>query len=172
MPQGGRGRRRRAARRARWRACCVRSRAAALGASTNRSRSAIVQLTALSGGTNPRHTERPSCRLIAVSGLTDCQVPGLLSRSLTPGPPPLALMNSTPAASRARLMARLLGVVIDVSPTASSARRIVVAPTDDAFARSAALQRTRARAARIWALVRGGGMLTKVSTRNNLSHKE
>ena len=56
MPQGGRGRRRRAARRARWRACCVRSRAAALGASTNRSRSAIVQLTALSGGTNPRHT--------------------------------------------------------------------------------------------------------------------
>jgi hypothetical protein len=94
------------------------------------------------------------------------------ARSLTPGPPPLASMNSTPAASRARLIARLLGAVIDVSPAASSARRIVVAPTDDAFARSAALQRMRARAARIWALVRGGGMLTKVSTRNNLFHKE
>jgi hypothetical protein len=94
----------------------------------------------------------------------------LFSRILTPGPPPLASMNSTPAASRARLMARLLGAVIDVSPTASSARRMVVAPTDDAFARSAALQRIRALAARIWALVKGGGMLTKFSTWSNLLH--
>jgi hypothetical protein len=96
---------------------------------------------------------------------------GPLSRSLTPGPPPLASMNSTPAPSSARRMAKLFGAVIDVSPTVSSARRIVVAPTEEALARSAALQRMRALAARIWALVRGGGMLTNVSTRNKLFHE-
>src|SRR6516225_2114552 len=46
-------------------------------------------------------------------------------------------------------------VVIDVSPSANSARRIVVTPRVDSRARSSALQRSRARAALIWALVRG-----------------
>jgi hypothetical protein len=71
------------------------------------------------------------------------------------GPAPFSSVNSTPAASKARRTAKSLAAVIDVSSAVSSARRIVVTPTDDAFARSAALQRMRARAARIWALVRG-----------------
>jgi hypothetical protein len=82
-------------------------------------------------------------------------------RSLTPGAPPFSSVNSTPAASKARRTAKSLAAVIDVSSAVSSARRIVVTPTDDAFARSAALQRMRARAARIWALVSDEeGMLT------------
>jgi hypothetical protein len=74
-------------------------------------------------------------------------------RSLTPGPPPFSSMNSTPAISKARRIAWSLAAVIDVLQDVSSARRIVVTPTEDAFARSSALQRMRARAARIWALV-------------------
>src|SRR5687767_7640251 len=61
-------------------------------------------------------------------------------------------MNSTPAASKARRIARSFGVVIEVSPSRNSARRIVVTPTADSRAKSSALQRTSARAARIWAL--------------------
>jgi hypothetical protein len=80
-------------------------------------------------------------------------------------------MNSTPADSSARRMAESFGAVIDVSPAVSSARRIVVAPTEETLARSAALQRMRALAARIWALVRGGGILTNFSSRNKLFHK-
>ena len=43
------------------------------------------------------------------------------------GPPPFSSINSTPAASKARRTARSLAVVMDVSPSASSARRIAVA---------------------------------------------
>src|SRR6516225_8134185 len=46
----------------------------------------------------------------------------LLNR--TPGPPPFSSMNSIPAASRARRMARSLGIVIEVTSSASSARLI------------------------------------------------
>jgi hypothetical protein len=76
-------------------------------------------------------------------------------RNRTPGPPPLSSMNSTPAASRARRTARSLAVVIDVWASVSSARRIVVTPRLDSRARSSALQRMRARAALICALVKG-----------------
>src|SRR5262249_1476525 len=76
-------------------------------------------------------------------------------RNRTPGPPPLSSMNSTPAASRARRTAKSLAVVIDVWGLVSSARRIVVEPRVDSRARSSALQRRRARAALICALVRG-----------------
>src|SRR5262245_11664622 len=64
-------------------------------------------------------------------------------------------MNSTPAASKARRTAKSLATVIDVWASVSSARRIVVTPRVDSRARSSALQRSRARAALICALVRG-----------------
>jgi hypothetical protein len=80
---------------------------------------------------------------------------GLFSRSLTPGPPPFASMNSTPAVSRTRRTAKSLAVVIDVSLSTFSARRIVASPRAALTARSSALQRTRPRAALIWAPVRG-----------------
>jgi hypothetical protein len=111
-------------------------------------------------------------------GRRQCVVylPGFLwvrLRSLTPGPPPFSSVNSTPAASKARRTAKSLAAVIDVSSAVSSARRIVVTPTDDAFARSAALQRMRARAARIWALVRGEeDMLTYHFLMHRLYHME
>ena len=76
-------------------------------------------------------------------------------RKRTPGPPPSSSMNSTPAASSARRTAKSLAVVIDVWASVSSARRIVVTPRVDSRARSSALQRRRARAALICALVRG-----------------
>src|SRR4051812_5713411 len=62
-------------------------------------------------------------------------------------------MNSTPALSSACRTARSFALVIEVWLSANSARRIVVMPTAEAFARSAALQRISARAARSWALV-------------------
>src|SRR5579871_5968973 len=71
--------------------------------------------------------------------------------SLTPAPPPFSLMNSTPAASKARRIASSLAAVSDVGPSATSALRTVFAPREAAFARSAALHRSSARAARIWA---------------------
>jgi hypothetical protein len=69
--------------------------------------------------------------------------------SLTPAPPPFSSMNSTPADSKALRMAQLFAAVSDVSSIANSARRIVVTPTDDDRARSSALQRINALAARI-----------------------
>src|SRR5262245_9563983 len=63
-------------------------------------------------------------------------------------------MNSTPAASNARRMAMSLGAVIEVSFSASSARRMVATPTADSRARSSARQRRKARAALIWPLVK------------------
>jgi hypothetical protein len=62
-------------------------------------------------------------------------------------------MNSMPAASRARRMAKSFATVIEVSSSVSSARRIVVTPTEDSRARSSALHRISARAALIWALI-------------------
>jgi hypothetical protein len=76
-------------------------------------------------------------------------------RRRTPGPPPFPSMNSTPAASKARRMAKSFGAVIEVSASASSARRIVATPTADSRARSAARHRRKARAARICPLVNG-----------------
>src|SRR5215510_5086852 len=52
-------------------------------------------------------------------------------RSRTPVPPPFSSMNSTPASSRARLIARSLAVVIDVLCSVNSALLIVVTPTAD-----------------------------------------
>src|ERR1019366_6457767 len=46
-------------------------------------------------------------------------------RMRTPGPPPFSSMNSTPAASKARLMASSLAAVSDVPFSATSARLIV-----------------------------------------------
>lgn len=76
-------------------------------------------------------------------------------RRRTPGPPPFSSMNSMPAASKARRTARSLATVIDVSLSISSARRIVATLSADCSARSSALQRIKARAALIWALVSG-----------------
>jgi len=70
-------------------------------------------------------------------------------RKRTPGPPPLSSMNSTPAASKARRTAKSLATVREVLSSASSARLIVLSPSDDARARSFALHLRRARAARI-----------------------
>jgi hypothetical protein len=70
-----------------------------------------------------------------------------------PSPPPFFSMNSMPASSSARRIARSFGPVNEVAAPVSSARRIVVSPTDDECARSSALQRRSARAARICALV-------------------
>jgi hypothetical protein len=69
--------------------------------------------------------------------------------SLTPTPPPFSSMNWTPADSNALRMAQLFAAVSDVSSIVNSARRIVVTPTDDDRARSSALQRINALAARI-----------------------
>jgi hypothetical protein len=67
----------------------------------------------------------------------------------TPSPPPFFSMNSMPASSSARRITRSLAAVNEVAAPVSSARRIVVSPTDDERARSSALQRRSARAARI-----------------------
>jgi hypothetical protein len=70
-------------------------------------------------------------------------------RSRTPGPPPFSSMNSIPASSKARRIAKSFAAVKEVSITVNSARRIVVRPTAEARARSSALQRISARPARI-----------------------
>jgi hypothetical protein len=72
-----------------------------------------------------------------------------LSRSLTPGPPPLASMNSTPASSSARRSERSFAAVSEVVPSANSARLMVVSPTEDDRASSSALRCSNARAARL-----------------------
>src|ERR1700754_2891110 len=58
-------------------------------------------------------------------------------------------MNSTPADSKAWRSAASLAWVTGISPSTTSTRRIVATPTRDALARSSALQRSKARAARI-----------------------
>ena len=68
-----------------------------------------------------------------------------------PGPAPFSSINSTPAFSRALRMADALANVIAVFPSTDSARWIVARLTPDSRTRSAAAQRRRARAARIWA---------------------
>jgi hypothetical protein len=82
-------------------------------------------------------------------------------RNRTPGPlpPPSSSMNSTPAASSARRTAKSLAMVIDVWPSASSARLIVAIPKAASRASCAAFHRRRARAARIWALFNGFGFI-------------
>src|SRR5215469_5978610 len=67
----------------------------------------------------------------------------------TPGPPPFSSMNSTPAVSNARRIARSLAAVIEVSRSASSARRIVRRLTADWRERSSAVHLMSARAALI-----------------------
>jgi len=57
----------------------------------------------------------------------------------TPCPPPFSSMNSTPAASNARRIAKSFGDVREVSSSASSARRIVRKLTADRRARSSAV---------------------------------
>jgi hypothetical protein len=74
-------------------------------------------------------------------------------RRRTPGPPPFSSMNSTPADSKMRRTPKSLAAVIEVSPSALSARRIVASPRDASRARSSALQRSNPRAALIWAPV-------------------
>ena len=74
-------------------------------------------------------------------------------RRRTPGPPPFSNMNSIPASSRARRTAASLAAVICNGPSVSSARRTVATPTDALLARSSAVQRMRARPARICAAV-------------------
>src|SRR5258708_35226634 len=72
-------------------------------------------------------------------------------------------MNSTPAASKARRIAKSLGAVIEVSASVSSARRMVATPTVDSRARSSARHRRKARAARIWPLVSGFSFILTAS---------
>jgi hypothetical protein len=97
----------------------------------------------LTGGSDARGSFR-------VSAYAD----GFFNR--TPSPPPFFSMNSMPASSSARRIARSFGAVSEVAAPVSSARRIVVSPTVDERARSSALQRRSARAARICALVSAG----------------
>lgn len=73
--------------------------------------------------------------------------------SLTPGPPPFSAINSIPAASSALRIAFRLANVVGGTPSSDSARLTVATPTLAASARSFALQRTKARAALIWAPV-------------------
>jgi hypothetical protein len=70
-------------------------------------------------------------------------------RRRTPGPPPFSSINSMPAVSNARRTERSLAAVIEVSLSASSARRIVATPTADSRARSSARHRRKALAALI-----------------------
>ena len=51
-------------------------------------------------------------------------------RSRTPEPPPFSSINSTPATSKARLIASSLAAVRDVPFSATSARLIVFTPTE------------------------------------------
>ena len=70
-------------------------------------------------------------------------------RRRTPGPPPFSSMNSTPAFSSACRKAASLADVTGISPSTTSTRRMVATPTFEAAARSSALHRSKARAARI-----------------------
>jgi hypothetical protein len=73
-------------------------------------------------------------------------------RKRTPSPPPLSSMKSIPAASIARRIAASLASVTGTSPSTTSALRMVATPTFEARAKSRAVHRISARAARIWAL--------------------
>jgi hypothetical protein len=73
-------------------------------------------------------------------------------RNRTPSPPPLSSMKSIPAASRARRMAASFASVTGTSPSTTSALRMVATPTFEARAKSRAVHRISARAARIWAV--------------------
>ena len=79
----------------------------------------------------------------------------------TPAPPPFSSISTIPAASRANRMALSLGAFIEVSSSLSSARRMVATPTLEARARSSALQRKNARAARICPPVRGRSFILR-----------
>jgi hypothetical protein len=69
-------------------------------------------------------------------------------RKRTPSPPSLSSMNSIPAVSNARRMAASFASVTGISPSMTSALRIVATPTFDARAKSRAVHRISARAAR------------------------
>ena len=73
-------------------------------------------------------------------------------RKRRPSPVPFSSMNSIPADSNACRMAASFAAVTGISPSITSTRRIVATPTFDARARSSALHRSIARAARICAL--------------------
>ena len=75
---------------------------------------------------------------------------GLLN--LTPSPAVFASTNSIPATSKARRRAASFAAVTGISPSTTSTLRIVATPTLDALAKSAAVHRSMARAARSWAL--------------------
>jgi hypothetical protein len=70
-------------------------------------------------------------------------------RKRTPSPVPFSSMNSIPADSSACRMAASFGAVTGISPSITSTRRIVATPTFDRRAKSSALHRSIARAARI-----------------------
>jgi hypothetical protein len=106
-------------------------------------------LATVGRGRSGKQLESP----IAISDSAAIYLLGALGRrgcrKRTPGPPPFSSMNSTPAASKARRTAKSLATVREVLSSASSARLIVLSPSDDARARSFALHLRRARAARI-----------------------
>ena len=70
-------------------------------------------------------------------------------RKRTPSPALSSSMNSIPAASSACRMAASFAAVTGISPSITSTRRIVATPTFDSRAKSSALKRSIARAARI-----------------------
>ena len=70
-------------------------------------------------------------------------------RNRTPSPAPFSSIKSMPAASKARRIAASLASVTGISPSTTSTRRIVATPTLDAAAKSRAVHRSIARAARI-----------------------
>ncbi len=69
-------------------------------------------------------------------------------------------MNSMPADSSARRIAKSLAVVSEVALSDVSARLIVFTPNDECLAKSWALHLNSARAALIWPLVNGAIALT------------
>jgi hypothetical protein len=71
------------------------------------------------------------------------------SRSRTPGPPPLPLMNLTPASSSARRRAARMARRGSVTPRSNW--RSVTTPTSASRDRSSCVQSSKARAARHWA---------------------
>ena len=73
-------------------------------------------------------------------------------RKRTPSPPPLSSIKTIPAPSSARRMAASFASVTGISPSTTSALRMVATPTFEAWARSIAVHRISARAARICAL--------------------
>jgi YqaJ-like viral recombinase domain len=100
-------------------------------------------------GYGPFRTSRPVLPASATAPWADADRVYLLGflRSLTPGPPPFASMNSMPPASSAARILRVVSPLPPNSPSADSSRAIVGSETFDRSAKSDCDHPSRARAA-------------------------